>query len=166
MAVTVNNKRMTVGQAGILKDYLQADINVVGAKADALIGTDTGKSARAIANEELAAQLIPDSAKESLDTLEEIAAWIQAHPDDAATMNAAINKNTADIASNASAIAAINDANTGIAKAAKDYADGLNSAMNTRVEELEAKAAAVEVATDDEFKTALGITTTSDDSAV
>lgn len=57
---------------------------------DTLIGSDTGKSIRTIANEELAAQLIPAEAKDSLDTLAEIAAWIQAHPDDAAAMNAAI----------------------------------------------------------------------------
>ena len=57
---------------------------------DTLIGTDTGKSVRTIANEELAAQLIPESASESLDTLQEIAAWIQSHPDDASAMNEAI----------------------------------------------------------------------------
>lgn len=57
---------------------------------DTLIGADTGKSVRTIANEELAAQLIPEGADESLNTLQEIAAWIQAHPDDAAAMNAAI----------------------------------------------------------------------------
>lgn len=57
---------------------------------DTLIGSDTGKSARTIANEELATQLIPANAGEALDTLQEIAAWIQAHPGDAATMNAAI----------------------------------------------------------------------------
>ena len=45
-----------------------------------LVGNDSGKSARTIANEELAAQLIPDSAQESLDTLQEIADWIQNHP--------------------------------------------------------------------------------------
>lgn len=59
-------------------------------KIDKLIGSDTDKSVRTIANEELAAQLIGEDAKESLDTLAEIAAWIQAHPDDAAAMNAAI----------------------------------------------------------------------------
>ena len=48
---------------------------------------DAGKSVRTIANEELAAQLLPASAKESLDTLQEIAAWIQSHPDDAAELN-------------------------------------------------------------------------------
>lgn len=62
------------------------------ADVDTLIGTDTGKSVRTIANEELAAQLIPEGAQESLDTLTEIAQWIQDHPDDAATMNAAIAK--------------------------------------------------------------------------
>ena len=55
-----------------------------------LVGNDSGKSARTIANEELAAQLIPDSAQDSLDTLQELANWIQEHPDDASAMNTAI----------------------------------------------------------------------------
>ena len=62
---------------------------------DTLIGEDTGKSVRTIANEELAAKLIAEDASESLDTLEEIAAWIQSHPDDAAAMNKAITDLTA-----------------------------------------------------------------------
>lgn len=66
-------------------DAAQADV-------DTLVGADTGKSARTIANEELAKQLIPENANEALDTLAEIAAWIQAHPDDASAMNAAITK--------------------------------------------------------------------------
>lgn len=57
-----------------------------------LVGSDTGKSARTIANEELAKQLIPEGAQESLDTLTEIAQWIQDHPDDAAAMNTALGK--------------------------------------------------------------------------
>lgn len=77
-----------------LDSALTAVLAAKAAKADVdtLIGSDTGKSVRTIANEELAAQLIPESAQESLDTLAEIAAWIQEHPDDAATMNAAIAK--------------------------------------------------------------------------
>ena len=55
-----------------------------------LVGNDSGKSARTIANEELAAQLIPDDAQESLNTLQEVADWIQDHPGDASAMNAAI----------------------------------------------------------------------------
>lgn len=67
-----------------------ADVTALTGKVTTLIGADADKSVRTIANEELAAQLIPDTAKESLDTLAEIAAWIQAHPDDAAAMNEAI----------------------------------------------------------------------------
>lgn len=59
-------------------------------KVTTLIGSDINKSVRTIANEELAAQLIPEKAKENLDTLQEIAAWIQNHPDDASAMNSAI----------------------------------------------------------------------------
>lgn len=66
------------------------DIAEVSGKVDTLVGEDVGKSARTIANEELAKQLIAEGAKESLDTLAEIAAWIQAHPDDASAMNKAI----------------------------------------------------------------------------
>lgn len=60
------------------------------AAVDTLIGADTGKSVRTIANEELAAQLIPANAQEALNTLSEIAAWIQSHPEDAAAINEAI----------------------------------------------------------------------------
>lgn len=72
------------------KTTLQTNINAVSDKVTTLIGDDADKSVRTIANEELAAQLIPEGAKESLDTLQEIAAWIQAHPDGASAMNAAI----------------------------------------------------------------------------
>lgn len=73
------------------KALIDANIATEAAKISTLIGSDTAKSVRTIANEELAAQLIPASAQESLDTLQEIAAWIQAHPGDAATMNQAIS---------------------------------------------------------------------------
>lgn len=56
-------------------------------KVDTLIDSDTGKSARTIAAEEVAAQLIPENAAAALDTLQEIANWIQDHPSDVATIN-------------------------------------------------------------------------------
>lgn len=68
----------------------QAALGVVNEKVSTLIGTDVNKSVRTIANEELSTQLIPANAEEALDTLQEIAAWIQAHPGDASAMNAAI----------------------------------------------------------------------------
>ena len=69
---------------------IDANISTVNGKVTTLIGSDAAKSVRTIANEELAAQLIPANAKEALDTLQEIAAWIQSHPDDASAMNTAI----------------------------------------------------------------------------
>ena len=76
------------------KDAAIAEAKKAGTDAQAgvntLVGTDTGKSVRTSANEELAAQLIPEGAQEALDTLAEIAAWIQQHPDDASAMNAKI----------------------------------------------------------------------------
>ena len=74
---------------GLIGDNTTA-INGVSTKVDTLVGTDTGKSVRTIASEELAAQLIPENAAESLNTLQEIAAWIQEHPQSASAMNAAI----------------------------------------------------------------------------
>lgn len=89
------NKRVDTAEGDI--KTAKADITALQGRADAvegkvstLVGEDAGKSARAIANEELTKQLIPEGAKESLDTLQEIAAWIQNHPDDASAMNAAI----------------------------------------------------------------------------
>lgn len=69
-----------------------AAIKVVQDQVTKLVGSDTNKSARTIANEELAKQLIPSTAQDALDTLEEIAQWIQAHPESAAAMNAQIEK--------------------------------------------------------------------------
>ena len=77
-------------KAQVSQADLDAALQAVLGNVTTLVGSDTGKSARTIANEELAAQLIPESAKDSLDTLQEIAAWIQEHPDDASAMNAAI----------------------------------------------------------------------------
>ena len=64
--------------------------NTLNNKVNTLIGEDTNKSVRTIANEELAAQLIAPNADAALDTLQEIAAWIQQHPNDASAMNVAI----------------------------------------------------------------------------
>lgn len=72
-------------QGYFLKGDGSWDIPVDG-RVDTLIGDDEGLSVREI----LASALIPEDAKASLDTLKEIADWIQKHPDDAAAMNAKI----------------------------------------------------------------------------
>ena len=74
-----------------LEERAQATEDIIGV----LVGDDADKSVRTIANEELAKQLIPENAAEALNELQEIAAWIQAHPGDAAAMNKAITDLTA-----------------------------------------------------------------------
>ena len=86
--VTNAEGKITTAEGEI--DTLQAGMEAAKGKIDTLIDTDTGKSVRTIANEELTKQLIPENADESLNTLQEIAAWIQAHPDNASAMNQAI----------------------------------------------------------------------------
>lgn len=82
---TADNATLAVQQH---KETVDATLATVNTTVGVLVDQDANKSVRTIANEELAAQLLPESAKESLDTLEEIAAWIQAHPDDVANINA------------------------------------------------------------------------------
>ena len=86
---TVTTLEAVVGDEneGLVKDVAGLEATVT-----TLVGEDSGKSIRTIANEELAAQLIAEDATESLDTLKEIAEWIQSHPEDAAAMNAEIAK--------------------------------------------------------------------------
>lgn len=94
-------------------------------KADTLVGTDSGKSARAIAAEELAKQLIPENASEAMDTLAEVAAWIQAHPGDAAAMNQAIDALETLVGTLPKGAAA-----TTVVGYIKEYADSVVAALN------------------------------------
>lgn len=106
------------------------------AKVATLTGSDTGKTIREIANEELAAQLIPSGAQDSLDTLQEIADWIQSHPDDAAAMNSKITELsgvTEDIQSSLAGYATtgtVNGINTRL-QTAEGEIDALQSATGT-----------------------------------
>ena len=64
-------------------------------KVEILVGEDTDKSVRDIANDELIKQLLDGN--DNFQTLQELSAWIDEHPDSAATMNEAIQKNAEDI---------------------------------------------------------------------
>lgn len=95
------------GDVALLDEIAEANLasalaTKINGKAEAsvvstLVGSDTGKSVRTIANEELATRLIPETARESLDTLQEIAAWIQAHPDDVAAINSKLTLGTHEV---------------------------------------------------------------------
>ena len=129
------------------KTALTKKIEAVDGKADAvtdkvntLVGTDANKSVRTIASEELAAQLIPEGAKESLDTIQEIAAWIQSHPDDASAMNVAITNLQklvgtipADVTDATTIVAYIQK----LVKAEETRAKGVENGLDTRVKAIE-----------------------------
>ena len=111
-----------------------ADVTALSGKVTTLISTDAGKSVRTIANEELAAQLIPENAQEALDTLSEIAAWIQSHPDNASAMNAAIEALQAkvgDSAVSAQITSAIDALKNGDIKSAVDRIAALEDDTHT-----------------------------------
>ena len=123
--------------AGMIADNaaaIEAHKTAVDGKVTTLIGTDTDKSVRTIANEELAAQLIPENAVESLNTLQEIAAWIQAHPSDASAMNAAIEALQTKVGDNSVSTqitADINDLKSGDIKSATDRIAALEADTHT-----------------------------------
>lgn len=122
-------------------DALEGRADAVEGKVTTLIGADASKSVRTIANEELTKQLIPDNASESLDTLQEIAQWIQAHPADASAMNAAITAlktKVGDIpegATSTTIVAYIKE----LVDAEKVRATGAEGGLDTRVKAVEAK---------------------------
>ena len=129
------------------KTELEGKIGTVNGKADAvsdkvttLIGDDTSKSVRTIANEELTKQLIPEGAKDSLNTLQEIAAWIQSHPDDASAMNTAIQNLKTLVGT---IPAEVKDAKTIVAyiqklvSAEETRAKGVENGLNTRLQAVE-----------------------------
>lgn len=63
---------------------IRVNVRTLRTMIETVIGTDTGKSMRAVAAL-VVAEIVGD-ASDSFDTLEEIAAWIEAHPNDVAAM--------------------------------------------------------------------------------
>ena len=77
----------------------RAKIDALETDVDTLFGDYSNDTSVAeIVQAEVATLLIPENAQESLDTLQEIAAWIQDHPDDASQMNADIGVLKSDVA--------------------------------------------------------------------
>lgn len=120
-------------------DALEGRADVVEGKVTTLIGDDAGKSARTIANEELAKQLIAEGAQESLDTLAEIAAWIQQHPEDAAAMNKAIEDLETLVGTLPEGVTATTIVGyiQEVVAAEKSRAEGVESGLDTRLQAVE-----------------------------
>lgn len=83
-------KKYTDQRETAIKTLYEAADEAINAKLTTLIASDTGKSVRTIANEELAAQLLSGEADADFKTLQELAAWLEDHPEDAAAMSADI----------------------------------------------------------------------------
>ena len=132
-------KDSVVGAINEVSDAVAAHKTAIDNTVTTLVGSDTGKSVRTIANEELVAQLIPEAAKESLDTLEEIAAWIQSHPEDASAMSKAIDDLEA-LVGTLPEDATATDIVAYIAEvvgAEKTRAEGIESGLEERIEAIE-----------------------------
>ena len=69
---------------------IQQSLTQTDNKVNTLIGSDPDKSVRTIANEELAAQLLSGKADADFKTLQQLAAWLEDHPEDVAAINLAI----------------------------------------------------------------------------
>lgn len=76
-----NIEKKTVQE--LVSDNVRAISRLIGSEDP----DDTERSIRTIARLELAKQLVPENAEESLNTLQEIATWIQSNPESAAQIN-------------------------------------------------------------------------------
>jgi hypothetical protein len=105
-----------------------------------LIGEDEEKTVRQIANEELAAQLLSGEAEASFETLQDLAAWLEDHPEDVAAINAAIALNAENIAKEENR--------------AKGAENSLRSALNEEVQLREAQINGLNFSTKEEVNRA------------
>ena len=104
-----------------------------------LVGDDANKSVRTIANEELAAQLLSGDADADFKTLQELAAWLEDHPEDAAEMNLKItNLQTlvGTIPEGATATDIVGYIQE-LVNAEKSRAEGVEGGLDERITELE-----------------------------
>ena len=120
-------------------EAIEAHKGAVDAKVTTLIGDDTGKSVRTIANEELAAQLLSGDADADFKTLQELAAWLEDHPEDVAEINLDI-ANLQTLVGELPEDATATDVVSYIAEAVKaetDRAEGIEGGLADRIAELE-----------------------------
>lgn len=123
--------------AGMIADNaaaIEAHKAAVDDKVTTLIGSDADKSVRTIANEELAAQLLSGKADADFKTLQELATWLEDHPEDASAMNAAIEAlqtKVGDTSVGDQITAAINALKNGDIKTANDKIAALEGKAHT-----------------------------------
>ena len=120
-------------------DAIDAHEAKIDGVVETLVGEDTGKSVRKIANEELAAQLLSGNADADFKTLQELAAWLEEHPEDVAEINLNI-QNLQTLVGELPEDATATDVVSYIAeavKAEKDRAEGIEGGLADRIADLE-----------------------------
>lgn len=106
---------------------------------ETLVGEDTGKSVRTIANEELAAQLLSGDADADFQTLQELASWLENHPESVAEINLNIS-NLQKLVGTLPEDATATDVVSYIAEAVgaeKTRAEGVESGLDKRLKAVE-----------------------------
>ena len=89
MTKHVNGEALKAFGADIL-NYEKGITDAVNSVVNTLVGSDANMSVRSIANAELAAQLLSGKADADFKTLQELAAWLEDHPETVAGINAKI----------------------------------------------------------------------------
>jgi len=141
--------------AGKVKDHnedegshvdIRLDVTTLRTMLQTVIGTDTGKSMRAVAAL-VVAEIVGD-ASDSFDTLEEIAAWIEAHPNDVAAMVKRITDLETAMGGKVSKTDIINTLDSTALDKPLSAAMGakLNAMLSEMSDELDSKATPVQVA--------------------
>ena len=118
------------------------DITAFKTAVNTLVGTDTGKSVRKIANEELAAQLLSGKADADFKTLQALATWLEDHPEEVAEINKNINQMKALIGTaipEGATSTNIIDYIQELVNAEKTRATGAEKGLSDRVTDLESK---------------------------
>lgn len=149
-------KATVVGAVNEVVDAVEAHKNAIDGTVSTLVGDDTGKSVRTIANEELAAQLLSGDADADFQTLQELAAWLEAHPEDASAMNLAIEnleKLVGTIPEGATATTIVAYIQEAVA-AEKSRAEGVESGLDTRLQAVESALGEGEGSVEDKIATA------------
>ena len=113
---------------------------------------DSNKSVRTIAIEVLTDTLVAEGAAEAYDTLAEMAAWIQSHPEDAAAMNEAIQKNATDITAEANRATKAEEALDGRITAEVNRATSAETALTTAINNETNRATSAETALETRVK--------------
>lgn len=127
-----------IGKGNTVKNYVDSEIDILEgidaglredvdnniSKLNTLINEDPNKSVRTIANEELAKQLLGDNnAEDNFKTLQDLAAWLEDHPEDVEDMNTRISENT-------SAITTLNKTDGTVGSVKKTVDDAISNLVN------------------------------------